>query len=143
MLSKSAKYALKAVLYLSIHSDENKKVMAKDISKPINLPKAYTAKLLQTLVKANIISSTKGPNGGFYLTEENKKAPLINIVYAIEGDLKLNSCLLSIEKCNKEMPCPLHHLTATSRKNFIHQLKSNIIDDAANDVALGRAFLPL
>ncbi len=58
MLSNSSKYALKAVLFLALHTDENNKMMVKDISARTNVPKAYIAKLLQELSKRNIISST-------------------------------------------------------------------------------------
>ena len=71
MLSKSSKYAIKAVLFLAIHSSEENKVIVKDIAKPTNVPQAYIAKLLQELVKAEIVTSVRGPKGGFYLNETN------------------------------------------------------------------------
>ena len=65
MLSNSSKYAIKAVLFLSLNSSEIKWVMVKVIAKPINILQAYIAKLLQELSKQKIISSTRGPKGGF------------------------------------------------------------------------------
>lgn len=93
MLSKSSKYALKAVLYLAVNSNENLKIMAKDIGKPINVPKAYIAKILQELAKNQLVSSSRGPQGGFYLTQENKERPLIDIVHLIDGKDRINSCM--------------------------------------------------
>ena len=78
MISNSSKYAIKAVLYLALHSSEENKVMVKDMAEPINVPQAYIAKLLQELAKRKLISSTRGPKGGFYLSEEDKKGNLIN-----------------------------------------------------------------
>ena len=80
MLSNSSKYAIKGVLFLALHSSEENKVMVKDISNPINVPLAYLAKLLQELSKENIISSARGPKGGFYLSEQNRNQPIINIL---------------------------------------------------------------
>ena len=54
MLSKSSKYAIKAVLFLAIHSSEENKVIVKDIAKPTNVPQAYIAKLLQELAKRKL-----------------------------------------------------------------------------------------
>ena len=73
MFSNSSKYAIKAVLYLAMNSSKDEKVMAKDISEPINVPQAYIAKLLQQLSKHEIVSSLKGPKGGFYLSEKKQK----------------------------------------------------------------------
>ena len=91
MLSNSSKYAIKAVLFLALHSSEENKVIVKDISKPINVPQAYIAKLLQELVKAKIVTSVRGPKGGFYLNETNLAHSIMSIVNVIDGEKKLNS----------------------------------------------------
>jgi Rrf2 family protein len=143
MLSNSSKYAVKAVLFLALHSDEDNKIMVKDIAKPINVPQAYIAKLLQKLVKENLVSSTRGPKGGFYLNEDNINQPVINILTVIDGEKRLTSCLLSIEKCNEEKPCPLHHILSPSRKKILKSLNEKTIKDLTIDIEFGKAFLPL
>ena len=143
MLSNSAKYALKAVLYLAVHSNEQNKIMIKDIAEPINVPQAYIAKLLQELAKKQIISSTRGINGGFYLTDLNSKQPLMEIIYAIDGSYKMCSCLLSLENCNEQVPCPLHHIAYPMRMQLIHSLNSKTIKDLAEEIKSGITFLPL
>jgi Rrf2 family protein len=143
MLSNSSKYAIKAVLYLALHSDENNKIRTKNIGKPINVPQHYIAKLLQDLSRHDIVSSTKGPNGGFYLTDENRYLPLMNIIEVIDGKKKMGSCLLSLEDCNENKPCPLHELIAPSRSKFIKSLETKTINDLAMDLKDKKAFLPL
>ncbi|WP_445956580.1 RrF2 family transcriptional regulator [Yeosuana sp.] len=143
MISNSSKYAVKAVLFLAIHSNEVKKIMVKDIAEPINVPQAYIAKLLQVLVKENIVSSFRGAKGGFYLNEENLNKSIMNIIMVIDGEEKLNSCMLSLEKCNKEKPCPLHHILSPSRNIILESLKNKTIKDLSLNVKLGESFLPL
>lgn len=143
MFSNSAKYALKAVLFLAVNSNEDKKVMVKDISKPINVPQAYITKLLQQLVKENMLSSTRGPKGGFYLSEENKKISIIDVINIVDGEQRIESCMLSLEKCNEETPCPLHKLSNPSRSLLIKRLNNITINELALDVKTGHAFLPL
>lgn len=143
MISNSSKYALKAVLYLSLHSNEFQKIMVKDISKPINVPQAYIAKLLQELVKQGLVSSTRGPKGGFYLSKKNNDEKVINILKIIDGEKRLTNCVLSLEQCNKEKPCPLHHILSPSRQNILKELKEKSISDLAMAVKKGEAFLPL
>ena len=143
MLSNSSKYALKAVLYLAVNSDESRKIMVKNISAPINVPQAYIAKLLQELSRHNIVSSTRGPNGGFYINAQNRETPLIDIVSVIDGENRLNSCLLSLQNCNNEKPCPLHSFAGPFRTDLIKNLEKKTIGDMAKDVKSGKSFLPL
>lgn len=143
MFSNSSKYAIKAVLFLAVNSGEDNRVMVKDMAQPINVPQAYLAKLLQELSRKDIISSKKGPNGGFYLSEENGKLTLMDVVNVIDGNDRFNTCLLSLEECNADKPCPLHNLAGPSRLIFINSLSENTIIDFSEMIKKGEAFLPL
>ncbi len=143
MFSNSSKYAIKAVLFLAVHSHENHRIMVKDIAKPINVPQAYLAKLLQALSRHNIISSKKGPKGGFYLSEENNQHTLMDVISVIDGDDRFNTCLLSLEKCNANKPCPLHDLASPSRSIFLKSLSENTIKNFSRQIEKGEVFLPL
>ena len=143
MFTNSTKYAIKAVLYLALNSSEQKKIMVKDIAEPINVPQAYIAKLLQELSRQNVISSTKGPKGGFYLSENDKQIPLRKIIHVIDGESRLSSCLLSLEDCNEEKPCPLHKSMYPLKTKLLESLESKTIVDLAKDVEQGNSFLPL
>ena len=143
MLSNSSKYAIKAVLFLALNASKTNKVMVKNIAKPINVPQAYIAKLLQDLAKAQIISSERGPKGGFYLDEINLTHSLMSIVNVIDGEEKLSSCILSLKHCNEEKPCPLHDILSPSRNGILNSLRTKTIKDIAMEVKSGNAFLPL
>lgn len=143
MFSNSTKYAIKAVLYLAIHSSETKRIMVKDISKPINVPQAYIAKLLQELSKQNIISSARGRQGGFYLSHANRKQSIMSIIDVIDGENKFNSCMLSLKECDKDKPCPLHNVVFSSKSNLIKSLESKSVHELSQDVKSGNSFLPL
>ncbi len=143
MLSNSSKYAIKAVLFLALNSSEENKIRVKEIAEPINVPQAYIAKLLQDLSRENIISSLRGPKGGFYLTNENKNNSILNIIVVIDGDKKLKACMLSLDKCNETNPCPLHDMLNNSRDEILKKLKHKTIKDLALSVKLGKSFLPL
>jgi Rrf2 family protein len=143
MLSNSSKYALKAVLYLALHTDENNKMMVKDISERITLPKAYIAKLLQELSKRKIISSTRGPKGGFYVTPSNKNETVMQIIEVIDGKKRMETCMLGLEDCNEQKPCPIHRLISPSRSKMITLLENKTINDLAKDLELNKTFLPV
>ncbi len=143
MLSNSSKYALKAVLYLAVHSSRGNKILAKDISGPTNIPKAYLSKILQELSRHNIVSSVRGPGGGFYLSEENRTVHLMDIIHIIDGDNRLTSCMLSLQDCNAEHPCPMHDLVGDTKVRFVKNLEETTVDDLVADIEAGKSFLPL
>ncbi|MEZ4810808.1 MAG: Rrf2 family transcriptional regulator [Allomuricauda sp.] len=143
MLSNSAKYALNAVLYLSLHSNEEKKLMTKDLSDKINVPKPYLAKILQDLSRHGIISSTKGPKGGFYLNDDNRRLSLIEVVQVIDGKQRINSCVLGFEACDNENPCVLHHIVGRANTEFMKNLQETTIEDLMSDIHKGKSVFPL
>ena len=85
MFSNTTKYAIKAVLYLAINSNTEKRVVISEIANSINVPQAYIAKLLQELSRKNIISSLRGPNGGFFLSIKTIPPPSSSIIMSTVG----------------------------------------------------------
>ena len=79
-----------------------------DLATELDIPQPYLSKILQQLAKSNIISSTKGRGGGFYLTKENLNRPLIDVVMCIEGSNVFDQCILGLSKCSDKHPCALH-----------------------------------
>lgn len=143
MLSNSSKYALKGVLYLALHSSAEHKILARDLANLINVPPAYIAKLLQNLVRQHLVNSEKGPHGGFFLSDKNKKESIIKFIYAIDGEDKLNNCLLGLDHCDSQNPCPLHHIVNPMRDNFLESLKRQTLNDLVIDLKNGNSSLPL
>ncbi|HEY8659837.1 MAG TPA: Rrf2 family transcriptional regulator [Hanamia sp.] len=92
MLSNTCKTAIKAVIYLSSKFDTEENAGIKEISEFINANEHTVGKILQTLVKQNVIKSLKGPSGGFYISKEQQKQPIINIVEAIDGKQIFKAC---------------------------------------------------
>ena len=141
MLSNSSKYALTAVLYLAGNTDENQKKMVKDLSESTHIPKAYLAKLLQQLSKHRMISATKGPRGGYYLTTENRMLPVYKVIEVIDGTQRIESCVLGIEDCNAERPCPLHEHVYPMKATFLNTLKKMSIEELSRGMKDGAYFL--
>ena len=141
MLSKSSKYAIRAVLYLSLNSNEEKKYSPKKIGTAIAIPVPFLAKTLQELTRRKLISSVKGRNGGFYLTEENRHNTLISIVDSIDGVQKFQECILGLPVCSNENPCSLHHTITPLKQKFIEELTFKTIDDLAKEIIDGKTHI--
>lgn len=143
MLSKSTKYAMKAVLYLGLHSSKERKILAKEISDSTFIPKAYLSKILQDLSRHNIVSAIRGPGGGFYLSDENRVKHVVDIIHIMDGDEQLKLCVLGIKQCNAEHPCPMHHMVGKTKSSFIKCLEEVTVEELIKDIEAGKSFLPL
>ncbi|RMG78491.1 MAG: Rrf2 family transcriptional regulator [Bacteroidetes bacterium] len=134
MFSKSCQYAIRAVLFLAAYASEEKKMGTKEIAEAIGVPKHFLGKILQQLSRHNLVASTKGPHGGFYLTKEILQSHLIKVVECIDGEDNLKSCILGLPVCSSENPCPLHVQAFAYREGVLYQLKHQTIQDLANRV---------
>jgi Rrf2 family iron-sulfur cluster assembly transcriptional regulator len=143
MFSNTTKYGIKAVLYLAVHSTEEHKIMIKDIAAPINVPRHYIAKILQTLSKKHLVSSSKGPKGGFYLSNDNRQVKISDIVNAIDGEERINSCLLSLKECDSDNPCSLHHIAHREKQEIKEKFNNTTFDVLAEHIKSGKSVLPL
>ena len=108
MFSKSCKYGIRAVLFLSTHSSEANKYGVKTISEKLSVPKHFLAKILQQLSRNGLVSSLKGPTGGFYMSKQSKNASLLDIIVSIDGPDSFSTCVLGFPKCNSKNPCIMH-----------------------------------
>ena len=142
MFSKSCNYAIKATIFIAKHSLEEKKIGFVDIAKEIDSPQAFTAKILQILVKAGIIDSVKGVNGGFYIQKKRIASTfLVEIVNAIDGDTVFNGCGLGLSQCSEDHPCPVHDKFKSIRDELSAMLHTTNLEELALGIKSGETFL--
>lgn len=141
MLSNTTKIAIKAVIYLSIRSDDGEKTSLKETAEMISASEHTVAKILQTLVRQKIINSMKGPSGGFYLDRMQQNQPIYNIVETIEGPDIFTGCGLGLSKCSESQPCPIHNEYKEVRELIERIFRKKTIRDLCNPVSDGLAFL--
>lgn len=141
MISKSCQYALRAVVFLASEAGDNIKLNVKQIAKEIDAPEAFTAKILQVLNRHNIITSLKGPYGGFFIEEHQLDAPILNIVQAIDGLQVFTSCGLGLKQCSAKHPCPFHNEYEVLRNKMRETFEKTTIKKLAKKIDSGAYFL--
>ena len=134
MLTSACKNAIRSVLYLAMFSDKTKKIGVKKIADDLEIPQPFLAKLLQKLNKNNLVSSTKGPKGGFFLGETNVKKNVWDIVVCIDTTKKIDQCFLGLSKCDDENPCPVHFTVAPFKEKIMTDFKDKTIIQFANEI---------
>jgi Rrf2 family protein len=85
-ISRSTGYALLAAAYIAKHQDQ-KIILSQTISKEYEIPLEYLLKILQQLVRANVLHSKRGPRGGFSMAQSEKKITMLQIIEAVDGPL--------------------------------------------------------
>ncbi|AMC11860.1 Rrf2 family transcriptional regulator [Lutibacter profundi] len=135
MLSRASKYAILSTLYLAEHSSKEKKISVKQIADEIDVPSPFLAKLFQQLVHAKIISSVKGPNGGFFITPKNGKKTVCDIIENIDGLHKLNECFLGLHECDSKNPCPVHFIVEPFKNSILGKFRDKSILEFSKEVA--------
>ncbi|MCK0132170.1 Rrf2 family transcriptional regulator [Flavobacteriaceae bacterium F08102] len=142
MFSKACEYGIKATLFVAMQSLQERRVSLKEIAEEIDSPMAFTAKILQKLVKEHILGSVKGPNGGFKIAQEQlAKITLSQIVYAIDGDSIYRGCALGLPKCNEDKPCPMHDKFVDIRNNLSAMLEGTNLYELATGLETGLTWL--
>lgn len=143
MLSNTSKYAIRAVIYLALYAGEEKKIGIKQISKELDIPTPFLGKILQTLAKQKLLSSTKGPHGGFGLGKPAEEIALIEIVDIIDGQDLFKKCLIRMEDCNEKEPCSAHKKYGEIRKNLITLFQKEKISDFVDEIKEGKSRINL
>lgn len=141
MLSLTCKAAIKAVVFLGSRFASGERAAIKEVAAFTNENEHTVGKLLQKLVKEEIINSAKGPNGGFYMTGKQTGQKIIQIVEAIDGKEVFNQCGLGLSKCSETRPCPLHNNYKPIRELFEKMCMENRIEDLYKNVNSGVAYL--
>jgi len=141
MLNNQSKYAIRGVIYLAIHASKDKKLGSKDVGTKINVPVPFLAKIFQQLGKEKIITSAKGPKGGFFLTQKQLNGNLMSVILCLDGEDNFNSCYLGLTECSDLNPCAVHHLASPFNQKVKSELIKKSIADFASEAKKGKSHI--
>lgn len=104
MISSTAEYALRAVIYLAAGSP--RPVSRKRIAQDTDIPKDYLVRVLMQLEQADILISQRGPGGGYRLKRDVEELTVYDVLAAVSELPRIKQCPLGIE--DHVDLCPLH-----------------------------------
>jgi Rrf2 family protein len=102
--TKRADYGLMAIHYIA---SQGGAVSAKRIAEEFHIPPERLAKILQQLAKKRLIESHNGPKGGYVLTRASGEITVGQVVRALEGPLRIVSCMVENDDCPQFSRCNL------------------------------------
>ena len=126
--SAATRYAIRAVCHIG-HLPPGTKVQVKEISEALDIPQAFLSKILQDLARKGVLTSTKGPGGGFKLNCSPEDCSLYSLVEAVEGPMAEGECLLGLSPCGDETKCPVHDTWKDIQDAFLERMMSTSVMD--------------
>lgn len=103
-LTKKADYGLMAMKHLAERAHE-RACSAKDVAESYGIPQEALAKILQRLVKAGLLHSQHGINGGYTLARDPGMISAFEVIRAIDGPLFITSCVTVRGECDQTDRC--------------------------------------
>lgn len=107
-LTTKGRYAVTAMLDLALHSVKNP-VTLSDISARQNLSLSYLEQLFSRLKKNKLVSSTRGPGGGYQLGRTPENIKVAEVIMAVDEPIDATGCQ-GTKNCQKGTMCLAHHL---------------------------------
>ena len=106
MLSQTAEYALRTVLFLADHGGP---APVEEIAQRLRVPRNYLSKTLHRLAREGVLRSARGKGGGFRLAVPADQLTLLRVVQPFDEISGERRCLLGRPQCSDRNPCPAHH----------------------------------
>jgi len=125
MISLTAQYALRAVVYI-VRNDDGF-ISRAEIANATLVPHDYLLKVLNELDSAGIVESRRGPGGGYRLTRAANEITTLEVVLAVDNIPRITECPLGIS--DHVVLCPLHKLMDDASRLVEETFGKVTIDD--------------
>lgn len=105
MIAKTSEYALRAMVLLGENPGARLTLVV--IAAHTKVPSSYLSKVLQNLVRAGLVTSLRGPSGGFALARAASRITVYDVVQAVDPIARITACPLGLPE-HAHALCPLH-----------------------------------
>jgi Rrf2 family protein len=105
-LFRQADYAIRCLVYLS--RTRERLATKGEIAKATSAPDLFVAKILQRLVHAGLVLSTRGVHGGFVLARDPASLSLLDVIDLTQSGWAPRPCVLNPRACSFRDSCPVH-----------------------------------
>ena len=127
LLSHRCTYGLRLALFLA-ERGAGEHVAIHEVAQALGMPAAFLSKTAQSLVRAELLVSRRGPGGGVALARKPAAILLSEIVLAIDGPGAFTECVLGLPGCGHRTPCPLHAEWVTTRDRIRGVFEETTLD---------------
>lgn len=128
MISQTAEYALRAMIYLTEYPDECHPVSR--IARFTRVPAGYLSKILKDLASAGLVESRRGPGGGFSLARSADRIALLEIVNCVSPIARIHECPLGLPH-HRDGLCALHQRLDDAIARFEASFRDTMLSQLA------------
>ena len=140
--STASEYALRALTHLAQQQARPRPFTTlREIAEAEDIPYPFLAKISQGLVRAGLLSSAKGRKGGYALGRPPREITLHDIKEVVDGTDDLQRCASGLDRCDDEMPCPLHDAWKPIREQIRTYMKTTTLEDMVEALARKRTLV--
>ena len=126
-LLNTSQYAIRIMSYIANNS-EDPLCNAKELSETLNIPYKFLTKIMSDLVKAEIILSIRGREGGYKLSKPASSITIMDILDIFNEYSHHGQCVLGIGKCDGTNKCSLHNQWVKPQKLIQKMFEETTLD---------------
>ena len=126
-VTTAADYAIRAMIHLAC-LPEGGLALRSEIAEAQAIPASFMAKILRSLVRARLLRSSRGVNGGFSLARPTADINMLQIIEAVEGPLALLNCVPDPRGCAWSADCPASSVWLSVQENVKDTLRSTSLE---------------
>jgi len=130
-ISEAASLALHAAAIMAGADDGQ--ASADTMSESLGVSKSHLVKVLQRLVKAGFVRSSRGPGGGYALTRPPQEISVKEIYETVEGPIDVTTCVMQVPTCGWAS-CALGDLLCRIGRELSEGLEKKTIADFSRSV---------
>mgnify|MGYP001192062424 CR=1 FL=1 len=127
-LTTRGKYAVTALLDLTMNQEENKFISLSKIAERQDLPITYLEQLFLNLRSSGIVEASRGPSGGYRLTRPSSEVNLFQVISSVEGKMDATQCGGTAD-CQSGSRCLAHDLWTDLTQHVDNFLLKRSLDD--------------
>jgi Rrf2 family transcriptional regulator, iron-sulfur cluster assembly transcription factor len=140
LYSKTCEHAIRALSYLAARP-VGELILVDEIADAEEMPRPFTSKILRDLVRAGVLTSSRGPGGGYAMARDPGNVSLLEIMQIIDGSDQVDRCAVGLDLCNEFAPCPLHDKFQPLRTAIRAYLEGTTLAEMAGGLKRKRALL--
>jgi Rrf2 family protein len=127
-VSRKVDYALRAIIYLSLQKD-GRSVPVKEIASRRRIPRKFLEKIIQDLIRAELVKSQRGAHGGYTLARLPDQVTFRDVLEAVEGPISLNVCVTEAHDCSVLASCNMQQIWQEGQRRMLEYFGDTTLAD--------------
>lgn len=127
-LTKRADYAIRAVLALA-RARDGERISVRRLAADQAIPAAFLPRVMGDLVAGQLIDAAPGRAGGYRLARAPEEVSLLDVVEAVEGDVRRRGCILRGGPCQPNGACAVHPVFVAAEDDLLDRLAQAKVSD--------------